>query len=77
MWGIGPLKAFLARARQWLRLHVWHPINAIFDLFHLLPPIAAIVIFALLAYVGQIFELLFILLYETVNSCRSCPRSLP
>ena len=55
---------FLASARQWLRQNVWQPISALVDLFHWLPPLAAVIIFALLAYVGQIYELYYTYLEE-------------
>lgn len=50
---------FLSKTRQWLRQHFWYPIRAFVDLFHLLPPIAAAVIFLLLAFVGQSYELYY------------------
>jgi len=47
------------RLAQPLRRRVWHPVRGIMDIFHLLPAIAALVIFQLLWSVGQIRELYF------------------
>ena len=53
------MRVFLAKTRQWLRQHFWHPIRASVDLFHLLPQVAAVAIFLLLASVGQTYELYY------------------
>src|SRR5262245_5025897 len=51
------MRAFMFRVGQPLRRRLWHPIRGVMDIFHLLPPVAALVIFKLLTSFGQLREL--------------------
>src|SRR5215510_6055237 len=51
------MRVFMFKVGQPLRRRLWHPIRGIMDIFHLLPPVAAIVIFKLLTSGGQLREL--------------------
>jgi hypothetical protein len=63
------MRIFLAKTRQRLRQWVWQPARALVELFHPLPPVAAIVIFFLLAFVGQIYEIY----YSYIGDARYLP----
>jgi hypothetical protein len=63
------MRIFLAKARQSLRQYVWQPARSLVELFHPLPPIAAIVIFFLLAFVGQVYEIY----YSYIEEARYLP----